>query len=189
MSGHNKWAQIKHKKAATDAAKSRVFSRYARLIALESKQACGDVTSPGLAAAIARAKAVNMPKDNIERAVAKGTSKDAGEMERVVYEAYGPGGTAILVDALTDARNRTTQEVKLVFTKSDIEMASPGAAAWAFTKLPEGGYQPNEPLTELTDEDAEKLGALLDKLDDQDDVQAVYTNAVGFESTASDEGA
>ena len=187
MSGHSKWAQIKHKKAATDAAKSRVFSRFARLIALESKHAGGDVNSPSLKAVIDRAKAVNMPKDNIERAVAKGMSKDAGEMERVVYEAYGPGGTAIIVDALTDGRNRTTQEVKLVFTKNALEMATPGAATWAFTKHPDGSFTPNEPLMDLSDEDGERLAALLDKLDDQDDVQAVFTNARGFESTASDE--
>ncbi len=188
MSGHNKWAQIKHKKAATDAAKSRVFSRFARLIALESRNANGDVNAPALKAAIERAKAVNMPKDNIERAVAKGTSKDAGNMERVVYEAYGPGGAAIVVDALSDSRNRTTQEVKLIFTKSGVEMAGPGAATWAFTKLPEGGFAPNEPLMDLSAEDADRLGAILDKLDDQDDVQAVYTNARGFESTVSDSG-
>ncbi len=183
MAGHSKWAQIKRQKAVTDAAKSRAFSRFARLIALESKASGGNVNSPSLKAVIDRAKAANMPKDNIERAVAKGMSKDAGDMERVVYEAYGPGGTAIVVDALTDSRNRTTQQVKLIFTKNDIELAAPGAAAWAFTKNPEGGYAPNEPLVELSDEDGERLGKLLDALDEHDDVQAVYTNASGYEST------
>ncbi len=187
MSGHNKWAQIKHKKAATDAVKSRTFSRFARLIALESKHTNGDVNSPSLKAAIDRAKAANMPKDNIERAVAKGTSKDAGDMERVVYEAYGPGGIAIVVEALTDSRNRTTQEVKLIFTKNSIEMATPGAATWAFIKLPEGGFKANEPLVDISEEDGEKLGTLLNALDDHDDVQAVFTNARGFESTAEEE--
>lgn len=186
MAGHSKWAQIKRQKAVTDAAKSRVFSRYARLITLESKNAGGNVSSPSLKAVIDRAKAANMPKDNIERAVAKGASKDAGEMERVVYESYGPGGVALVVDALTDSRNRTTQEVKLIFTKSAVELANPGAATWAFSKLPEGGYKPNEPLMDISEEDGEKLAALLDKLDDQDDVQAVYTNARGFESTAGE---
>ncbi len=187
MAGHSKWAQIKRQKAVTDAAKSRVFSRYARLIALESKNAGGDVSSPSLKAVIDRAKAANMPKDNIERAVAKGASKDAGDMERVVYEAYGPGGAAVVVDALTDSRNRTTQEIKLIFTKNNIELAAPGSATWAFTKLPEGGYRANEPRMELAEADGDRLGALLDVLDEHDDVQAVYTNALGYESTASEE--
>ena len=97
MSGHNKWAQIKHKKAATDAAKSRTFSRFARLITLESKQAGGDVRSPALAAAIARAKAANMPKDNIERAIRRGSGedKDAAAFEQITYEGYAPHGVAV----------------------------------------------------------------------------------------------
>ena len=187
MSGHNKWAQIKHKKAATDAAKSRTFSRFARLITVESKKANGDVSSPALATAIARAKAANMPKDNIERAVAKGTAKDATSFDSVVYEAYGPGGVAIIADALTDNKNRTTQEVKHLFSKNGIEMSTPGAASWAFTKLPEGGYKPNEPLVDLAEADEEKLESILSALDDHDDVQAVYTNARGYENTSSDE--
>ncbi len=187
MSGHNKWAQIKHKKAATDAAKSRTFSRFARLITVESKKTGGDVSSPTLATAIARAKAVNMPKDNIERAIAKGTAKDAATFDSVVYEAYGPDGVAIIADALTDNKNRTTQEVKHIFSKNGIDMATPGAASWAFTKLPDSGYRPNEPLVELSEASEEKLGLILSALDDHDDVQAVYTNARGYENTSSEE--
>ena len=183
MSGHNKWAQIKHRKAATDAVKSREFSRFARLIALESKKAAGNLQSPALAAAISRAKAANMPKDNIERAVAKGASKDSGSLEQVAYEAYGPGGAAIIVDALTDNKNRTTQEIKHLFSKNGFELATPGAASWAFTKNPSGAYIPNEPLMEVAGEDEEKLGAILSELDEHEDVQAVYTNARGFETT------
>lgn len=183
MAGHSKWAQIKRQKAVTDAARSRVFSRYARLITLESKKAGGLITAPGLAAVIARAKAANMPKDNIERAIAKGTSKDAGDLERVVYEAYGPGGAAIVIDALTDNKNRTTQEIRLIFTKNELELANPGAAVWAFTKKPEGGFAANEPLMDVSDEDGEKLGRLLDALDEHDDVQEVFTNARGYENT------
>ena len=88
MSGHSKWSQIKRQKAVTDSAKSRIFSRYARLIAMESKKANGILSAPGLSVAIARAKAANMPKENIERAVAKGTSKESGELAQVIYEAY-----------------------------------------------------------------------------------------------------
>ncbi len=183
MAGHSKWAQIKRGKAVTDAAKSRVFSRFARLITLESKKAGGSVCAPGLATAITRAKAVNMPKENIERAVAKGISKDAGELEQVVYECYGPGGVAIVIDALTDKRNRTTQEMKLLLTQNELELASPGAALWAFTRSPDGSYTPNEPLMDIAGDDETKLGALLSLFDEHDDVQTVYTNARGYEST------
>jgi YebC/PmpR family DNA-binding regulatory protein len=187
MAGHSKWAQIKRQKGATDAAKSRAFSKFSRLITIESKKAGGDVTSPGLATAIARAKAINMPKDSIDRAVTKGTSKDAGEMDQVLYEFYGPGGAAVLVSALTDNRNRTTQEVKHILTKNGFELGTPGSALWAFTKNPDGGYRPNEPLMEVTGNDEEKLGTVLELLDDHDDVQDVWTNAQGFASTREDQ--
>ncbi|MBU6323662.1 YebC/PmpR family DNA-binding transcriptional regulator [Patescibacteria group bacterium] len=183
MSGHSKWSQIKRGKAVTDAAKSRVFSRFARLITLESKKSGGSVNDPGLAAAIARAKAANMPKENIERAIAKGASKDASDLEQVVYEAYGPGGAAVVMDALTDNRNRTTQEIKHLLSKNGVELAAPGAASWAFSKAAGGAFAANEPLVEVSGEDEEKLGALLTALDEHDDVQRVFTNARGYEST------
>lgn len=182
MSGHSKWSQIKRQKSVTDAAKSRVFARYARLIALESKKANGILSAPGLSVAIARAKAANMPKDNIERAIAKGTSKDSGNLEQIVYEAYGPGGVAILIDALTDNKNRTTQEIKHLLIQQGVELANPGAASWAFTKTG-SVYAPREPLVELVDADEEKLDALLDALDEHEDVQEVFTNAAGYENS------
>ncbi len=186
MSGHNKWAQIKHKKQATDAVKSRVFARYARLIALESKKAGGSVSAPGLATAIARAKAMNMPKDNIDRAVAKGASRDSAALEVVIYEAYGPGGAALIIDALTDNKNRTTQEVKHLLSRLGVELSTPGAASWAFTKSPDGTYMPNEPLVDLSVLDEEKFGAILDALDEHEDVQRAFTNARGYETTSDE---
>lgn len=187
MAGHSKWAQIKRGKAITDAAKSRIFSKFAREITMESKKSAGNLTSPGLAAVIARAKAANMPKDNIDRAVAKGTSKEAGDLEQVVYELYGPGAVAIIVSALTDNRNRTTQEVKLILTKNQYELGTPGSALWAFTKSPDGHFSPNDPLMEISPEDEEKLGHLLSLLDEQDDVQEISTNARGYENTNNEE--
>lgn len=186
MSGHSKWSQIKHKKAVTDAARSRIFSRHARLIALESKKAAGNQSAPGLVAAIARAKTINMPKDNIDRAVAKGTSKDSASLEQVLYEAYGPGGVALMIDALTDNKNRTTPEIKHILSKHGIDIAVPGAAAWAFTKTGDA-YAPNEPLVEITGNDEEKLATILSTLDEHDDVQRVFTNARGYESTEEGE--
>lgn len=181
MSGHSKWSQIKRQKAVTDSARSRVFSRYARLIALESKKANGVLSTPSLSVVIARAKAANMPKDNIERAIAKGVSKDSGDMEPVTYEAYGPGGVAIIITALTDNKNRTTQEIKHLLILSTVELASPGAASWAFVKTPDG-YTPNEPLMDVAGADEESLSAILDALDEHDDVQQVFTNARGYEN-------
>ena len=182
MSGHSKWSQIKRQKSVTDAARSRVFSRYARLITLESKKTNGVLSAPSLSVVIARAKAANMPKENIERAVAKGISKDSGNLEQVIYEAYGPGGVAILIEALTDNKNRTTQEVKHLLIQKEVELAAPGAASWAFTKT-SGIYAPNEPLVEIVGEEEDRLGAILEALDEHDDVQQVFTNARGYENT------
>ncbi len=184
MSGHSKWSQIKRQKAVTDGARSKVFSRFSQLITIESKHANGDITSPALKTAIDRAKAVNMPKNNIDRAVAKGVSKDAAALERIVYECYGPGGVAILIDSLTDNKNRTTQEIKHLLLTRGIELASPGAAVWAFKKTIENSYEPEEQtLVTASEEDEEKISTLLLLLDDHDDVHCIYTNAVGYENT------
>jgi YebC/PmpR family DNA-binding regulatory protein len=187
MAGHSKWAQIKRAKAVTDSARARVFTRFAKQIALESKRAGGSLSDPALAALISRAKAANMPKDNIERAVAKGASKDSGGLERVVYECYGPGGAAILIDALTDSRNRTTQEIKHLLSKNGYELGSPGSAMWAFAKHPSGAFSPNEPLIDLAEADADALSTLLTLLDEYEDTQTVYTNARGYESTENED--
>lgn len=187
MAGHSKWAQIKRQKAVTDAARSRVFSKFAREIALEAKKAAGNLSSPSLVAVINRAKAANMPKDNIERAIAKGSSKDSGDLEQTAYEFYGPGGIAIIAVAVTDSKNRTTQEIKHLLSKNGYELGTPGSASWAFTKSPDGRYSANEPLMDITGEDETKLSELLTLLDEHDDVQEVTTNARGYESTASEE--
>ncbi len=181
MSGHSKWSQIKRQKAVTDAAKSRVFSRYARLIALESKRANGVRSVPALSVVIERAKAANMPKDNIERAIAKGMSKDSSNFEPVMYEAYGPCGAAILVTALTDNKNRTTQEVKHLLLQRGVGLANPGAASWAFTKTGDE-YTPHEPLIEVGGADEDQVSAVLEALDEHDDVQQVFTNVRGYEN-------
>ena len=175
MSGHNKWSKIKHKKAATDAKKSKIFSKHARLILVESKNAGGDVNSPALRAAIERAKKDSMPSDNIDRAVAKGKLGDGAHMEEVLYETYGPGGTAIIITALTDNNNRTSSEIKHSLSKAGFQLGTMGSAAWAFTKVAHK-YVPTTPLT-LTDEDGEKLANLIEELEDSDDVQDIFTSA------------
>jgi len=175
MSGHNKWSKIKHKKAATDGVKSKIFSRYSKLITMESSKVNGDVTSPSLANVIERAKKESMPKDNIERAVKKGTESDAKNLIEVVFETYGPGGTAILISSITDNNNRTAPEIKNLLHKAGFELAAPGSASWAFTKT-EDGYSPASPL-KLSEADSEKLDGLIEALEAHEDVEAVYTSA------------
>jgi len=185
MAGHSKWAQIKRQKAVTDGARSRVFSRLAREITLESKRVAGNISSPSLSAVIARAKAVNMPKDNIERAVSKGTSAGGGDLEQVTYELYGPRGVAVIATAVTDSRNRTTQEIKHLLSKNGYELGNPGSASWAFSKTPDGRFIANEPKMEVAPKDEDKISELLTLLDEYDDIQEVFTNAQGYESTGN----
>lgn len=175
MSGHNKWSKIKHKKAATDAQKSKVFSKHSSLIAMESKKANGDINSPGLLAAIEHAKKDSMPKDNIDKAVAKGGGKDGATLEEILYETYGPGGTAILITAVTDNSNRTTPEIRHLLKNAGLDLGGTGSAMWAFTKTSDG-YVPTT-LVDLADQDGEKLAAIIETILEHDDVQDVYTTA------------
>lgn len=175
MSGHNKWSKIKNKKAVTDAVKSKIFSKHAALIAMESRKANGNIASPGLSAAIERAKKDSMPKENIDRAVAKGSGGDGAKLEEITYEAYGPGGVAMIITVVTDNNNRTAPEIRHIFTKAGLQLGTPGSAAWAFTKTAEG-YVPQSPV-ELSDLDGEKLASLIEALEENEDVQDVYTTA------------
>src|SRR4051812_45497295 len=137
MSGHSKWASIKHKKAVVDQRRGAHFTKLARAIQVAAREGGGDPDSnAALALAVQKARDASMPKDNIERAIAKGTGAgaDADQIETVVYEGYGPGGVAILVEALTDNRNRTGSEVRHVFSKSGGNLGEPGSVAWQFEK-------------------------------------------------------
>lgn len=175
MAGHSKWAKIKHQKAVNDVKKAKVFSKLLRYLATEAKKAKGDRNAPGLRLAIEKARKANVPSDNIDRAIEKAAGDASAELESVMYEAYGPGGVALLIDTLTDSRNRTNQELKHLLSKNNGTAATPGAASWAFIKTEEG-YEAAAPL-ELSDDDLSKLDQLVDALEDNDDVQNVYTNA------------
>ena len=174
MSGHNKWSKIKNRKAVTDAQKSKIFTKVVRLLTVEAKKAHGDMNAPGLITAIAKAREANMPNDNIERAVKKAGAEPAN-MESIVYEAYGPGGCAMVIDALTDNRNKAAQEIKHILSLHETELAGMGAATWAFKKTHEG-WEPQTTVP-LSDQDGEKLNTLVEALEECDEVQAVYTNA------------
>lgn len=174
MSGHNKWSKIKRKKEVLDGKKSKIFSKHAVMISNEVKKAGGDTNASTVRAAVERAKADSMPADNISRALEKGKGSGS-EMTEVTFEAFGPGGTALLAIALTDNNNRTSQEVRHIFTKLGYAMGTPGSSAWAFTKR-EGRYIPTMPMA-LDDADGEKLSELVDALEDHDDIQDVFTSA------------
>jgi YebC/PmpR family DNA-binding regulatory protein len=137
MSGHSKWASIKHKKKATDAKRGALFTKLSRAVTVAAREGGGDPEgNPSLALAIQKAKDASMPKDNIERAIAKGTGadQDADAFEAIVYEGYGPGGVAVLVEALTDNRNRTSSDLRHAFTKHGGSLGEPGSVAWIFEK-------------------------------------------------------
>ncbi|KKU70321.1 MAG: hypothetical protein UX94_C0008G0013 [Parcubacteria group bacterium GW2011_GWA2_47_21] len=175
MSGHNKWSQIKEKKAKTDAKKSQLFGKHARLIAEEARKAKGNRGAPGLRGAIEKARADNMPSENIERAVKKAAEAGGAALEAITYECYGPGGAAIIIEALTDSRNRTAQEIKHLLSEQGFALAAPGSALWAFQKTAEG-FKPSS-ATKLSDGDLNKLATLVEALENHGDTQEVITNA------------
>lgn len=175
MSGHNKWSKIKRQKEKTDGQKSKIFGKMVRLITVEAKKAGGNISSPGLKAAIEKAKSMNVPNDNIERAIKK-FSEGGAEMELVVYEAYGPGGCAMIIEALTDSKNRANQEIKTILSKNGFAMAGVGSASWAFSHNPGEDWIPTSTIP-LSESDGEKLSTIIDELEESDDVQDVYTNA------------
>lgn len=174
MAGHNKWSKIKRQKEKTDGQKSKIFGKMVKMISAEAKKAKGDISSPGLRAAIEKAKSFNVPNGNIERAIKK--SSESSEMELITYEAYGPGGCAMVIEALTDSKNRANQEIKTILSRNGYAMAGIGAASWAFSHSVGEDWIPTSTIP-LSEEDGEKLSILIDELEESDDVQDVYTNA------------
>ena len=137
MAGHSKWAGIKHKKAIVDARRGKAFTKLARAITVAAKEGGGDPDgNPSLGLAIQKAKDASMPKDNIERAIQRGTGEgaDAESFEAVLYEGYGPGGVALLIEALTDNRNRTSADMRHAFSKAGGSLGEPGSVAYLFEK-------------------------------------------------------
>ena len=238
MSGHSKWSTIKHKKGAADAKRGKLFSKLARAIIVAAKEGGGDpAANLALQNAIEKARSYSMPKDNIERAIARGSGADAdaAAFETIVYEGYGPSGVAVLVEALTDNRNRTAAEVRHLFAKNEGNLGTAGVVAWLFERrgvalVPADGVDEDEltlaaaeggaedvaldgstfqvtsapedlsavraaieaagftvdsaeltmvPKTTVAVEDeaaAKKIVRLMDALEDNDDVQDVYSN-------------
>jgi len=137
MSGHSKWSSIKHKKGAADAKRGKLFTKLARAITVAARDGGGSVdANPALGLAVQKARDASMPKDNIQRAIDRGTGEgaDAAAIESILYEGYGPGGAAILVEALSDNRNRTGSEIRFAFEKHGGSLGEPNSVAWQFDK-------------------------------------------------------
>lgn len=176
MSGHYKWAQIKRDKAVNDSKRSKVFSKISKAISAAAKQGGGDPDSnPTLRLALEKAREARMPKDNIDRAIAKGTGggSDSNDFVDVIYEGYGPSGEAFYIKGLTDNRNRTVAEIRGIFSRYGGSLGGAGSTAYIFAADPE-----NPAFTiEVNDMAlAEKLTKMLEELEDHDDVQDVYVN-------------
>jgi YebC/PmpR family DNA-binding regulatory protein len=200
MSGHSKWSSIKHKKAVVDARRGKLFTKLARAITVAAKEGGGDIeANAALALAVQKARDASMPKDNIERAIAKGTGEgaDADALEAVMYEGYGPGGVAILVEALTDNRNRTGSEMRHIFSKHGGNLGEPGSVAYLFDKkgtiVVEADRYTEDDLLPAVEAGAEDIAVdddVYEILTDPADVAAVRQalQDAGIEISAADVG-
>ena len=171
---HSQWEKKKGKKASQGDRISKLYTKLVRVITLEAKKSGGNRESPGLKVAIQKARDVDMPNDNIERAIKKAT-ESADVFERMTYEAYGPGGVGIVIEALTTNRNKAAQEVKHILAEHGTAFAGIGAVTWEFTKE-DNEWKPTMTVP-LSPEDRELLEKLVDELEENDEVQEVFTNA------------
>ncbi|HXK52521.1 YebC/PmpR family DNA-binding transcriptional regulator [Candidatus Nomurabacteria bacterium] len=175
MSGHSKWSNIKRKKEITDAKKSKVFSKMSRLITVAARDGGADPDmNPTLRLAVDRAKQANMPSENIDKAIKKGSGAlEGAKFERVVYEGYGPYGVAFMITTLTDNRNRTVSEIKNIFSKAGGSLGTPGSTSYIFDSLT---FEPSFRIALESEEQLKKIENLEEALEDQDDVQEIYSN-------------
>ena len=181
MSGHSHWAGIKHRKGINDAARAKIFTKHGKLITIAARSGDSNPdTNFQLRLAIERARAENMPKENIERSIKRGTGelKDGAEIQEVLYEAYGPGQVAMLIKTATDNKNRTLGELKTILTKTGGKMVPAGSVSYLFKRTYKDSelvYEPTQ-KTELSSDDKLIYKKLLKMLDDQDDTQEIYDN-------------
>jgi len=172
MAGHSKWKQIKHHKGVIDKKRSRLFSKLANIISIAAKKEPDPQFNPTLRSAIERAKAANLPQANIERAVKR--AEESKDLEELTLEIYGPEGSGLLVQAVTDNRNRTTNEIRALLKDFDAKLGHPGSLQWSFEKDGDD-YKPKFP--QAVQEDAkEKIQALIEALEEREDIKEIYTN-------------
>lgn len=171
MSGHSKWSQIKHRKAASDQKKGQLFSKLARKISIAARTGTDPTTNYKLQSVIDEARTFNMPKENIERAIKKASEKETAALSELIIQAMGPGGIALVIEAITDNKNRTINEIKHILTEHEAKMVPEGSLNWMFDQ----NWNPHAPL-EAAPEAQEKLDKLLETLDNNEDVENVHTN-------------
>lgn len=183
MSGHNKWSTIKHKKGAADAKRGKIFTRIIKEMTVAARLGGGDPDgNPRLRAAIAEAKANNMPKDNIDRAIKKGTGElEGSSYEEMTYEGYGPGGVAVMVETLTDNGNRTTPEIRHLFEKNGGNLGTPGSVRFQFDKKGYFGIERSAVSEDKLMEVALEAGADDLQTDDPEAFE-LYTSPEAFEN-------
>lgn len=198
MSGHSKWASIKHKKGALDAKRGQVFTKIIKEITIAARLGGGDEeANPRLRTAILKAKGANMPKDNIERAIKKGTGDLEGQSyTEIMYEGYGPGGVAILVDALTDNKNRTAADIRNIFSKGGGNLGESGCVAYLFKRKGIISFDASkyteeqifEAALEAGAEDVSTVGESIDVTTEPEEFVSVLSalNAAGFEESLAE---
>ncbi len=176
MSGHSHWAGIKHKKGAADQKRGLVFSKLLNAISIATKTESNPQFNPRLRTAIEKAQQKNVPKDNIERAVKRASEQK--DLEELIIEAYGPEGSAILIEAITDSRNRTISEVKKILSDNNAKFGEQGSVRWAFENIngDDGIIWQIKFKQEISKDAKQKLQGLIKKLEERDDIQNIYTN-------------
>ncbi len=174
MSGHSKWKTIKHKKESADQKRGQVFSKLINTISIAARQESNPQFNARLRAAIEKAKENKVPQENIERAI-KRASEDKN-LEELTIESYGPEGVAILIEAITDNKNRTISEIKKILSDNNAKFAEVGSVRWAFEALDSGGGWQAKFKQEISAVTKEKLISLISELENRDDIQKVYTN-------------
>jgi len=176
MSGHSHWAGIKHKKGAADQKRGLVFSKLLNAISIATKTESNPQFNPRLRTAIEKAQQKNVLKDNIERAVKRASEQK--DLEELIIEAYGPEGSAILIEAITDSRNRTISEVKKILSDNNAKFGEQGSVRWAFENIngDDGIIWQIKFKQEISKDAKQKLQGLIKKLEERDDIQNIYTN-------------
>ncbi len=176
MSGHSKWSSIKHKKAITDTRRGKLFSKVAKMVSVAARVGGGSPDkNPKLRFAIDKARAVNMPKDNIERAIKRGTGEGVDKFEEMRYEAYGPAGIALIIEGITDNKNRTLSEIKHILSSYGGKLAEIGSVEWSFERKGVD-WVPKYPVEVKDLKLRKRVEDLFEALDENDDVQEIYSN-------------
>ena len=180
MSGHSKWSQIKHKKGVSDQKKGQIFSKLSKKISIVAREGADPSSNYKLQSVIDEARSFNMPKENIERAIKRAGDKDAATLNELIVQAMGPSGIAIIVEAITDNKNRTLNEIKHVLSENGFKMVPEGSLNWMFGS----DWTPRSSLEATDSATQQKLDKAFEELDNNNDVENVYTNLVESSSSS-----